>query len=376
MTGVNIRRLAMLLMAVLLITGMLGACAQRNQNPAVITDAVSSATSDTTTDALKDAENKSSADTMAQTGDSTESTLPAQLETPSMPLMPSTLSPTQTEAPESTSATAKYPLTITDSNGITLRFEQAPEKVISIAPEITEILFALDLQSRMVGRTTYCTYPAETENIPVIGDTQLLDFEKVVAADPDLIFVSGMLTDENYRKLEGLNIKIAQFTGKDTLESIYENIIRIAKIFGEHEKGKALTEDITARIENVSNKTAALEKPSVYYVVSFGQYGDYTATGETFINKMIEFAGGDNVAKDTQGWLYSLEKLISDDPDIILCGPYMIEEFKTTPGYRELRAVKEGRVYEINEDALARQGPRVADSVIELAGIFHPDIAF
>ena len=123
-------------------------------------------------------------------------------------------------------------------------------------------------------------------------------------------------------------------------------------------------------------KVKDVSRPRVYYVVGFGEAGDFTAGGDTFIGTIIEMAGGDNVAKDLQGWQYSLEKLIEQDPDIIICSKYYDAKagIEQAQGYKDLRAVKEGRLLEIDNNLLDRQGPRLADGLEELAKLIHPEL--
>ena len=124
------------------------------------------------------------------------------------------------------------------------------------------------------------------------------------------------------------------------------------------------------------DKVKDQEKPSVYYVVGFGEYGDYTAGGDTFIGKMIEMAGGKNVAKEAEGWAYSLEKLVEQNPDILICSKHFDSKagIELANGYKELSAVKEGRLYEIDNDLLDRPGTRLADGLEELARLIHPNV--
>ena len=120
-------------------------------------------------------------------------------------------------------------------------------------------------------------------------------------------------------------------------------------------------------------KDDSAKAPKVYYVVSFGDMGDFTCGGDTFIHEIITAAGGDNIAKDVTGWSYTQEKLIEADPDIIIIPEWAESSFSTTAPYSDLRAVKEGHVYAINTDALDRQGPRNADAVEMLAKLFYPE---
>jgi len=118
------------------------------------------------------------------------------------------------------------------------------------------------------------------------------------------------------------------------------------------------------KVQNVEDKVKGVDKPSVYYVVGFGK-SDFTAGGNTFIGQIIEKAGGKNIAADVQGWKYSKEKLMEKNPDIIVISDKYDSKnnFVTGEGYKDLKAVKEGKVYEIDDNMLSRQGPRQADGL-------------
>ena len=130
-----------------------------------------------------------------------------------------------------------------------------------------------------------------------------------------------------------------------------------------------------SKVNDVIEAVKDQPKPEIYYVVSYGEGGDYTATGETFISQIIEMAGGKNAADDAQGWKYNIEKLVEKDPDILICPKYFDSKqgIIQANGYKELTAVKEGRLFEIDNNMLDRQGPRIADGLEELAKILHPD---
>ncbi|MCK5734879.1 MAG: ABC transporter substrate-binding protein, partial [Spirochaetaceae bacterium] len=106
--------------------------------------------------------------------------------------------------------------------------------------------------------------------------------------------------------------------------------------------------------------------PRVYYVVGFGEGGDWTAGGDTFISQMITMAGGENIASDISGWSFSLEAIVEGDPDLILIPSWAESIFETTPVYSDLRAVKNGNIIVIDENSIVRQGPRLAEGFANL----------
>ena len=269
---------------------------------------------------------------------------------------------------------AVYPIKVIDSYNREITIESEPNRVISVAPSITETIFALGIGDKLVGRTDYCKYPEEVKNIESIGSLQQPNIEKIIDLKPDLVIASTHFKEDVLKKLEEVDIKIIVFYGEESFDGVYEVIEKIGRVFNKEDKAEDTISDIKNRVENVVNRVKSLEKKEVYYVVGFGEYGDFTAGGDTFIGSMIEMAGGKNAADDVKGWKYSLERLIEKDPDILICSMEegTKEKLMETNGYKDLTAVKEGKVYEINKDLLELQGPRLVDGLETLAEIIHP----
>ena len=126
-------------------------------------------------------------------------------------------------------------------------------------------------------------------------------------------------------------------------------------------------------IKEVTDAVKDLDEPTVFDVVGYGEYGDFSAPENTFAGEIIKLAGGDNIVPAQDNWSYSLEALLEADPEIIIIGNGMKDGFETAEGYKELTAVKEGKVYEIDNNLIDRQGYRNAEGVMTLAKIFHPE---
>lgn len=286
-------------------------------------------------------------------------------QTPTTPVVATATPPTENSG--------SYPMEITDSRGNVTRLDKEPLKVISLSPNITEIIYALGRGDRLVGRTAFCDYPQEAQNVTVVGDFIEWNFETILALEPDVVFASSLNTEENEKKLKELGIQIVFLTQTESFESVYETIGMIAKVLNAQEKSGEIIKDMQQAVTEVQNSVNGMEKPTVYYVVGYGEYGDYTATGETFIASMLDMAGADNIAADITGWVYSMEKLMEKDPYMILCSEDAKKVFQQTNGYKELTAVREGRIYAIDENILQRQGPRLAEGLRKLAEIIHPE---
>lgn len=267
-----------------------------------------------------------------------------------------------------------YPLNVVDSYDNEAVIEAEPMRIISCAPAITEMLFELGAGEKVVGRTDFCNYPAEAANIESVGMIDVPSIETIVALEPDLVIASSIFTEDSYHTLTDLGITVVIFHDEYDVDGVKSMISSVGEIINRQENGRNLIAGMTETIAGVEDSVEGLEKPTVYYAMSFGEYGDYTAGGDTFVHQMITVAGGDNIASDLAGWSYSVEKLVEEDPEVIIVNQFMLDDFLSTPPYSELSAVKNGRVYGIDADLIERQGYRNAEGIALLAELFYPEL--
>ena len=267
-----------------------------------------------------------------------------------------------------------YPVTVQGAGGEELVLEAEPLRVVSVGPNITELLYSLGVQEKLVGRTDYCDYPKEVLSVDTIGTLYTPDVEKIISLEPDLVIASTHFLDETKEKLEAVGISVLVLHEENELEGVYRLIDTLGAVFNQKGRALEIVEDMQKRIAAVEEKVAEVEPISVYYVVGYGDGGDYTAGGDTFIHEILTAAGGRNVAEEVSGWSYSLEKLLEADPDVILVSEADYEGFVETEPYVGLRAVKEGRVYMIDENLLNRQCDRNADAVEQIARMLYPGV--
>ncbi len=265
-------------------------------------------------------------------------------------------------------------ITVTGSYGITITLQKPAERIVSIAPNITETIFALGKGNLLVGRTDYGDFPAAASSVQSIGSLTEPNIEKIAELMPDIVIASTHFRKESSDKLKKLSIKVLILKEDKTFDGVYETIRDIAKISGADKAGETLITKMQKKVHSVEKAVQGKPKPKVYYVIGFGEYGDYTAGGDTFIGQMISMAGGNNIASKVKGWSYNLESIIAADPDIIICSKYWNtkKNLIKANGYKELRAVKQDHVFEIDNNLLDRQGPRLAEGLQALARIIHP----
>ena len=235
------------------------------------------------------------------------------------------------------------------------------------------MIYELGAEGKLVGRTDYCDYPKEVTNIESIGSLMTPDIEKIISLEPDLVITSTHFDKENTAKLEAAGIKIIGLYEEHDVDGVYTMMETLGKALNKQDEATKDVAEMKSTIKEVTDAVKDLEEPTVYYVVGYGEYGDFSAPENTFAGEIIKLAGGDNIVPAQDNWSYSLEALLEADPEIIIIGNGMKDGFETAEGYKELTAVKEGKVYEIDNNLIDRQGYRNAEGVMTLAKIFHPE---
>jgi len=266
-------------------------------------------------------------------------------------------------------------MVITDFLGREIIINNHPERIVSLAPSCTEILFALGAGDSVVGVTDYDDYPEEVKELPKVGDFDGPNMELIAAQQPDIVFASSLSGKESMEALESLGIPVAMLEAR-RIEQIYQSIEFIGQITGKPLAGQTLIADMKGSIEAIAKQAAGRPKPRVFYLVDLT--GNFSAGSGTFIDELITMAGGTNIAGDTQGWVqYSIEKLVEKNPEVIIAAPHSgnIESLKNLAGYRETDAVKYGRIFVISDDnIISRSSHRIVQGLKEIAGFLHPEI--
>ncbi len=265
----------------------------------------------------------------------------------------------------------------TDSRGNELKLDALPQRIISCSPAITEVMFALNEEHKLVGRTNFCNFPKEALEIREIGGLMDPSLELMLQLKPDLVMASTHFKREAAHRIEDLGMPFAWLMSQESVEGAGDLIINIGTLIG----AKAKADSLWNLMQN-SMKATKLKvpqnaiKPSVYYAVGFGKGGDYTAGGDTFISELITMAGGHNIAADIEGWAYNLEALVQKDPDIILIQHSMKDAFCQHEHYNQLRAVKNNKVFAVDHHLVQLNGPRIHMALKTFAEIFYPEVDF
>ena len=269
------------------------------------------------------------------------------------------------------------PRTFVDDSGRKLYFAKAPRRVLSLAPSLTEMLFAIGLDEQIVGVTNFCNYPPAAAGKPKVGYTQP-NLESLLALSPDMVAAPGeLLRADVLAKLEALKVPTFIFEAK-SLEHVLAHIHTLGRIFERSSAADALTRHMRERIAEVSRRVQTVERKRVLYVLS--SHPLITVGPNSYIHQMIELAGGINVAAGTSGAYprLSMETVLEKDPEILVFPVGSTEsvpehEQQTWKRWTGLSAVQRHRLHVVSSDALNRPGPRVVEGLEQLAQVIHPE---
>jgi iron complex transport system substrate-binding protein len=270
-------------------------------------------------------------------------------------------------------------IVVTDDSGTQLKLDKYPERIISLTPNNTEILFALGLGERVVGVTTYCDYPEEVSQKARIGDLQG-NVEEIVALEPDLVVAKAVLNEDIVSKLRKLDVPVL-CVDPESIDGVYRSIELIAKVTGTESKGDNLISEMKANISAVQQKVAEIpEEERLKVFIEVGNDPLYTAGGDTYVDELVRLAGGINIASDITGYqMYSLETVVKCNPDAILAADsYYVDvkaEINKRPGWDTVKAVQKGHIItDIDTNLVNRAGPRSAIAVETVAKALYPDL--
>ncbi|MFH1675019.1 MAG: cobalamin-binding protein [Pseudomonadota bacterium] len=272
---------------------------------------------------------------------------------------------------------------IVDDVGRKVRVKKYPERIVSLAPSNTEILFALRLGQKIVGVTAYCNFPPAAQAKEKIGGFSNPDIEKIIALAPDLLLADSLCYKEGViDKLEGKGLSTVVLA-PETLPGVFRTIQMVGTVTGEQQGTARLMADMEARIGVITKTVTKIDskkKPKVLYVTWHDPL--WVAGRGILIHDLIERAGGNNVAVDMKGWrILGLEKVLSRNPSVIIVSSghgkaqgLPLKWVQGEPRLRNVDARKFGRVYDVDADLAGRFGPRIVDVLEQLAHYFHPEI--
>lgn len=267
---------------------------------------------------------------------------------------------------------ALFPVTVTDTAGNKVLIKEPPVRIISLAAGTTEVLFSLGLGDRIVAVTDECNYPEQAKEKACLGNLYL-NYEKIVNCRPDLVVLEGSLRSREIPKLKSLGIPLLVVCS-DNYQDFLKSLQIMGQATGANSKAEEVISKLQASMKSIADSlrhTPPDKRPRVF--VEIWNRPLMTAGGDTFINYVIESAGGVNVFSDLTGFpQINPETLILRDPEVIILTTSKAREFESHPIWKNIRGVRLGRVHEINPDILVRPSLRLFDGCLALHRWFFP----
>jgi ABC-type Fe3+-hydroxamate transport system substrate-binding protein len=260
--------------------------------------------------------------------------------------------------------------TVTDDLGREVKLPEKVSRAISLAPSVTEMVFAAGAGDRLVGVTTYCNFPEAAKAIEKIGDTQTPNIERIIALRPDVVFVSTASQLEAFMQtLEQQNIAV-YVTDPKSIDGVAENLRTLGGLFGTESTANGLASGLQQRATAVDENLKGRARPKVFVQISNEPL--FTIGKDAFLTELVERAGGESVTREVPTGFPKLSKETASamSPHVIILSD---SEDNREPNevFRNSPAVKNGRVYRINADIISRPGPRLVDALEQIAGFLH-----
>ena len=275
-----------------------------------------------------------------------------------------------------------YPLTLTDDAGRDVTIAAAPTRIVSLAPSNTEIACALDACGELVGVTDFDDYPAQVADVTHVVVGAVVDIEKVVAADPELILAAGneLTPTSVIDQLTDLGYPVLALYPHD-LQGVYDDISLVGEAIDAQGTAEELVTSLQAREDAVVTAVAGAARPRTFYEVGVFEGSIYTAGKDSFLASLVSLAGGEPIVGDAASTAIQLEDLINADPELILLGDasydptITIESIAARSGWGDMTAVRDGHIVIVLDDlVITRPGPRILDGLEALARAIHPEL--
>jgi len=261
-----------------------------------------------------------------------------------------------------------------DDLGRLVAINGTPQRIVSLSPSNTEILFALGLGDKVVGVTDWCDYPPEALEKEKVGGYVTPDIEKIVALTPDLILVAYGTPMDVINNLVGLGLTVFGIKTTD-LDDLLNDIKRVGEITDKEVEALALTSEMAVGIKAVTDQTEELEqRPKVFYIVGH-EPSLWTAGQGTFIHELIEKGGGVNTCQNITGYSeISIEYVLARDPEVIIASEWSFEWAQNATELASTNASQTGRIYTLDDNLVQRPGPRLVEGLEWFAHFIHPEI--
>ena len=268
-----------------------------------------------------------------------------------------------------------YKLKAKDDLGGEIALLQIPQRIVSLGPSLTENLYLLGVEDQLVANTIYCMRPPKAKEKEKIGSVTEVNIEKIVSLKPDLILTTSLTNAKKIEKLKNLGIRVVDFPYPHNFSQLCEQFLELGQIVGRINEAKEIVRK--AEFQVASIRTSVKDQPKAKVFIQIGAKPLFTAIENSFVHNFIEFGGGINIAAGAKSGLYSREKVLSQNPDVIFIVTMGIvgeEEKEIWKKYKTLNAVKNNRVQILDSYKVCSPTPISFVIVLrEILDILHPD---
>jgi len=267
-------------------------------------------------------------------------------------------------------------IVVTDDAGAAVRLPAPATRIVSLAPANTEIVYAIGAGGKLVAGTSYDDYPAKATSLPKIGDFSNPSVEKIASFQPDLVLAAAGIQAGVRGKLEKLGMKV-YVVDPTTYAGVIDDITDLGRLTGMSARAEQVAQAMRKTAEDVRASVASSSRPQVFLEIYSKPL--MTAGTRTFIDDMIKMAGGSNLGASAGAGFpdFSTEVLFKEDPDVYVADSGSMSrpgDIARRAGFSVLTAVVKGRVFVIDDDLIARPGPRLAQGLRKLAEMIHPEV--
>ncbi|HEY2866441.1 MAG TPA: cobalamin-binding protein [Pyrinomonadaceae bacterium] len=261
---------------------------------------------------------------------------------------------------------------VQDDLGREVRLPQKVQRAISLAPNITEMVFAVGAGDRLVGDTTYCNYPEAAKSIQKVGDTLTPNMETIVALKPDIVLVSTASQLETFTHTLEQNSIAVYISNPHSIDEVFKSMRELGEIFGTRDQVESSISKLRERVQRVSRDRRPSDRPPKVFL-QISEEPLFTIGRDSFLTEIIKNAGGESVTKDVPGGYPKLSKetALVLNPDVIILSD---SSDNRAPGdaFKSSPAVKNGRILRVNADVLSRPGPRSVDALEQVSAFLRP----
>ena len=261
-------------------------------------------------------------------------------------------------------------VTVTDMTGREITLDAPATRIVALTASDCEILYALGAGDTLVGRGEYCDYPEDVQDVPSVQSGYETNIEEIIALEPQVVLMATMAqTTEQVEALEAAGVRVVVSDAQD-IAGVYTAIELIGAVTGKNEEAAALIAGMKDSFAAIAAEAKGDGSKTVYFEVSPLEYGLWTAGKGTFMDELAQMVGLKNAFEDVEGWAaISEEQVLERDPDYIVTismyygeGPTPVEEIMGREGWQELKAVKNGAVFNADSNEISRPGPRLVDA--------------